>query len=274
MNERQGFRNLVRISGLSGAFLIQVAASAVAATAVERGALLAVRGDTCNLDDPAVIECGSAAAGMLTEDDCFEPQEDVFFDAWVFAGAAGSTVTIDLASEEFDTTLALIDPAGNVVALDDDGGGGTDAQIVHTLDTSGEWGIAAAGVDPSQLGNYTLSLDCSAPSVLSFLGGRFEVRVDWRRADGLTGAGTAVPLTDRSGLFYFFNPDNIEMLIKMFDACSLNGRIWVFYAATTNVELTVTVLDTATGQSKEYFNPLGTAAPPVQDTGALAVCPP
>jgi hypothetical protein len=55
----------------------------------------------------------------------------------------------------------------------------------------------------------------------------------------------------------------------MLDGCSLNDRFWVFYAATTNVEFTVTVTDTETGRQKQYFNPLGTPAPPIQDTQAF-----
>jgi hypothetical protein len=39
------------------------------------------------------------------------------------------------------------------------------------------------------------------------------------------------------------------------------------------VELIVTVTDTQTGKTKVYFNPLGTAALPVQDTNAFATCP-
>lgn len=105
---------------------------------------------------------------------------------------------------------------------------------------------------------------------LCFGGGRFQVELHWRFANGQSGAGQAVPLTDLSGTFYFANPNNLEMLIKVVNACGLNGNYWVFYAATTNVELIVTVTDTQTGRVKTYTNPLGTAAPPVQDTGAFA----
>ena len=48
---------------------------------------------------------------------------------------------------------------------------------------------------------------------------------------------------------------------------------WVFAAATTNVEYTITVTDTQEQQVKTYFNPLGTPAQPIQDTAAFATCP-
>jgi hypothetical protein len=273
MSQRKVFRSGAWKHAVAGACLLFGAAAPGGAAVASAGAGLAPRDHTCQIDPPAVIECGSTVTSTLTDHDCFEPDLGVFFDAWVFEGVAGSTVTIDLTSDEFDTVLALLDAAGNPVDGDDDGGDGTNSRIVYTLDAPGPWAIAASGFGPEELGTYTLSLDCGTPTALYFLEGRFVISVDWRRPNGETGVGQAIPGTDRAGLFYFFNEANLEMLIKMLDGCPLNDRYWVFYAATTNVEFTVTVLDRATGETKEYFNPLGTAAPPVQDTSAFATCP-
>jgi len=112
-------------------------------------------------------------------------------------------------------------------------------------------------------------------TVLCLNNGRFEVKVAWKTKTG-AGDGQVVPLPSApdSGLFYFFASNNIEMLIKVLNACSLTPpRYWVFYAATTNQQLTVTITDTQTGKVKVYFNPLNTPAPPVQDTSAFATCP-
>jgi hypothetical protein len=106
--------------------------------------------------------------------------------------------------------------------------------------------------------------------------GRFEVTVDWRTQDDTTGQGMADPLSDRAGLMYFFNPNNIEMLIKVLDGCSQPEQLrgyWVLFAATTDVEFTLTVEDTQTGFSKEYFNPLGQPADAVVDIPAFTICP-
>ncbi|MDA8016846.1 MAG: ARC6/PARC6 family protein [Thermoanaerobaculia bacterium] len=78
--------------------------------------------------------------------------------------------------------------------------------------------------------------------------------------------------TGDSGLYYFFDADNWEMLVKVLDACGFNDHFWVFSAATTNVEYTLTVTDTFTGKKKRYFNSLGTAAPAITDTSAFATC--
>lgn len=103
--------------------------------------------------------------------------------------------------------------------------------------------------------------------------GRFQVEVDWRTNVGNTGPATVVPVTsDDSGLLWFFGPENWEMLIKVLDGCTVNNNYWVFFAATTNVEFTVTVTDTDTGRVKTYVNPQGTSADAVTDTGAFPTC--
>ncbi len=105
--------------------------------------------------------------------------------------------------------------------------------------------------------------------------GRFQAEVSWRTADQ-SGNASAVPLdfAPDSGLFYFFSQSNVEMLVKVLNACvpELGNKYWVFYAATTNVEFTLTVIDTQTGKVQAYFNPLGTKSVPVQDTKAFS-CP-
>ena len=54
----------------------------------------------------------------------------------------------------------------------------------------------------------------------------------------------------------------------MLDARALNGKFWVFYGALSNVEYTIRVTDTETGQVKTYTNPNGTFAS-VGDTDAF-----
>ncbi|MGH2625694.1 MAG: trypsin-like serine peptidase [Anaerolineales bacterium] len=105
---------------------------------------------------------------------------------------------------------------------------------------------------------------------------RFKLEVSWQTAtdSGVGGAiSTSTLGVTSGGMFYFFGPANPEMLIKILNACSLNNRFWVFYAATTNVKFEVVVTDTQTSAIKRYINPLNNPAPPVQDTDAFATCP-
>jgi penicillin amidase len=112
-------------------------------------------------------------------------------------------------------------------------------------------------------------------TTLCFLDDRFRVTVDWRTSFGTTGPGRVVPVggSARSGLFWFFAPDNWEMLVKVLDGCAVNDRFWVFAASATNVEWTLRVEDTAAGELTSYTHPLGPASPAVTDTAAFATCP-
>ena len=114
---------------------------------------------------------------------------------------------------------------------------------------------------------------CSGEDCMRLQRQRFEVRVNWRDFAGNTGSGHVAPFgSDDSGLLWFFDASNWEMLIKVLDGCGINQSFWVFAAATTNVEYTLYITDTATGATKTYFNPLGTASPALTDTSAFATC--
>lgn len=104
--------------------------------------------------------------------------------------------------------------------------------------------------------------------------GRFEIDVVWRSANGDSGRGFVRPLSAESGIVWFFDENNVEMLIKTLDACRPFDSYWVFFAATTDLDFTVTVRDTTTGLFKEYRNRQGTAALPVQDTLTFRGCQP
>lgn len=102
---------------------------------------------------------------------------------------------------------------------------------------------------------------------------RFQAEISWHDFDGNEGLGRVALSSDDSGLFWFFDADNWEMLVKVINGCGLNQHFWVFAAATTNVEYTLTVTDTETGEIAQYHNPLGTSSAAITDTEALAVCP-
>jgi pimeloyl-ACP methyl ester carboxylesterase len=113
-----------------------------------------------------------------------------------------------------------------------------------------------------------------APTRLCLGAGRFAAEVQWRTPDGGMGQGRTAPArTADSGLFWFFEPGNWEMQVKVLDACAFSGHFWVFLAATTNVGYTLRVEDLTSGQVREYANPLGQIAETVTDTAAFATCP-
>jgi len=112
----------------------------------------------------------------------------------------------------------------------------------------------------------------SNSTTLCLNGGRFKVQATWNTGTS-SGAAQVVSQDGDSGQFYFFNPDNIELTVKVLNACSSNDRFWVFASGLTNVEVRITVTDTQAGRARQYFNPLGKAFAPVQDVSAFATCP-
>jgi hypothetical protein len=74
----------------------------------------------------------------------------------------------------------------------------------------------------------------------------------------------------------------VEVILKVLDGQGLNGHHWVFYGALSNVEYSLTVIDTQTGAARRYtnrpgrlgsvadtqaFGPLGASAPGVVTAG-------
>ena len=102
--------------------------------------------------------------------------------------------------------------------------------------------------------------------------GRFKVQVTWRAGETSADARVVPGGTDDSGLLSFFQADVWEILIKVLDGCGLNDRFWVFAAATTDLQYTMTVTDAWTGRSSTYFNNAGTASPAITDTDAFETC--
>lgn len=195
----------------------------------------------------------ATADGSATAGEDYEAVSGVL--SWGDGEKGPRTVDVPILEDDLEEgnetfTLTLSDPTGGLVIDDDDGV--ADATI---LDNDGE--VALCVEDDETL--------CLADD-------RFQVQVDWRTPQGDSGTGTVEELSDNSGLVWFFDPDNYEMLVKVLDACSTFDKYWVFFAATTNVDFTVTVTDTDTGVVKEYTNPAGQAAEPVQDTFTFEGC--
>lgn len=126
----------------------------------------------------------------------------------------------------------------------------------------------------AQANDLTAPGSCVATSQnLCLADGRFKVEVDWRDFSSQTGVGTVVPFgTTMSGLFWFTDVDNWEVLVKVIDVCAASDRFWVLAGASTNYEYDLTVTDTLTGVVKTYSSPLGEPSSAVVDTLAFDTC--
>lgn len=107
----------------------------------------------------AAIAVGGQASGAINSNS--------FVHLYPLQGTAGEQITITMTGASgLDAYLGLIDPNDEVIAEDDDSGGGTNAQISIKLPESGTYLIVATrnGVDAgTSAGNYTLSVTGGLP---------------------------------------------------------------------------------------------------------------
>ena len=113
---------------------------------------------------------------------------------------------------------------------------------------------------------------CAPSATALCLRGRFRVSAKWQTASSSGDAGV-VQLTNESGYLWFFAPDNVEISLKVVDACSFNNRYWMFASGTTDVGVELEVTDTLRGVSKSWVHARGTPYTPVLDSDAFATCP-
>ena len=100
------------------------------------------------------------------------------------------------------------------------------------------------------------------------LGERFQMYGEWTSPTE-RGALHGAPMTRDSMAFYFFTPENIEIVVKVLDGCAINGHRWLFMAGMTDVEFDLQVKDTQTGQLWRVANGLGKPFAPVGDVTAF-----
>jgi hypothetical protein len=125
----------------------------------------------------------------------------------------------------------------------------------------------------SNIVNTTVSAanGCAPNATTLCLGnGRFQVTARWRAPNNANGDGRPVQLTRDSGHFWFFDEENVEVTVKVLDACP--SSYWVFASGMTNVEVELKVVDTKNNVTKTYTNPQGMTFQTKTDTSAFA-CP-
>ncbi len=85
---------------------------------------------------------------------------------------------------------------------------------------------------------------------------RFFATVRWRNPmNGEEGTATAVSLTRDTGVFWFFDRNNIEVTVKLLDGRGLNEHWWVFWSHMTSLEVQLEITDTETGETVAYTEP-------------------
>lgn len=133
-------------------------------------------------------------------------------------------------------------------------------------------------LDPLPPGTYTVRviLDDKEYARLSLLitkrsqavlipdgSGLYSVEVTYKHP--VTGEATAAEMKDLSrsaAAFWFFDPSNPEITVKVLDGRGVNGHHWVFVSSLTTMDFVVRVewcatVDVGPCQAKEYRSPAG-----------------
>lgn len=124
-----------------------------------------IHAESAGMVPPGMVAVGQTVRGRLDEAD--ERAEDgAFVDGWDLGGG-GSTVTIDLRSDDFDPLLRVLvqteDGGWREIAADDDGGVGTDSRLTIDLPHPGRFRVEATTVRPGDRGEYLLSVRFGPP---------------------------------------------------------------------------------------------------------------
>ncbi len=195
---------------------------------------------------------------------------------------AGSPITfrdglLNPSAEDMGSNISggeVIGHPGNVSSADYESnqgatsGGSLDSVV--GFDAPGTWtlcvGDAASG-DTGTLDSWTLHLTLTPCAAGDFnlclltnnLGTpHFDVRMEYQASSGGPFAdGHSTSISDQAGFFYFTNPANMEILVKMIDACTVTNSYWLFISGLTDRGIKVTVEDIGTGADKTFESSLG-----------------
>ncbi|MDY7094456.1 MAG: Calx-beta domain-containing protein [Acidobacteriota bacterium] len=245
-------------------------------------------GPTAHAQDPAGMLFFSSAAYTANETGgaititVFRSNGDDDGNISVGYATAGGSATPGSDFQNTSGTLQWPDGDDNprsfqVQILDDSVMEGSETFAVTLFNPTG-----GASLGSPATATVTISDDDSGPgggtctataNAMCLNGGRFRVSGTFNPPGMIGGDARAVQLTGDTGYFWFFNAENVELVVKVIDGCAVNGRYWVFAGGLTNVEFELTVEDTERGGTRTYTNPQRTAFLPIQDTRAFLTCP-
>lgn len=104
----------------------------------------------------AQVDWQQTVSGLLQKGSAQHPEDGSWMEEHPIAARAGQILLASMASSDFDAFLQLLDPEGEVMAWDDDQGGGSDALIIAFLPRSGTYTLRANTHKPGEEGAYGL----------------------------------------------------------------------------------------------------------------------
>ena len=111
--------------------------------------------------------------------------------------------------------------------------------------------------------------DCVPSGPALTLSGGYTVSMCYETSAGAVGQARDWGLdSSQSALLYFFDRNNVEVLIKVLDGCGVNGHRWVFVAPVTDLAFNLYV-ESPAGERWTHRNRLGQTADAAGDTSAF-----
>ena len=130
--------------------------------------------------------------------------------------------------------------------------------------------LAATASDFTSRLDAGSTTDCEPSGPVLTLAGGHTVSMCYETTDGAVGQARDWGLaSSQSGLLYFFDRDNVEVLIKVLDGCAVNGHRWVFVAPVTDLAFNLHV-ESPTGERWVHTNRLGQTADTAAETLAFS----
>ncbi|MGP8245257.1 MAG: hypothetical protein ACLQVN_12155 [Bryobacteraceae bacterium] len=146
----------------AGTYQLAATADSGGAGGLYQVSLLAAYGSRPAFCTPlASLTPGASVSGTLAISSC-QYVDGTFADIYSLTLASATPVDLLLASTDFDAYLVVLDAQGDVVAQDDDSGGGTNAEIVQALPAGTYYVVAKPLAYYYSTGNYTLTLNQAA----------------------------------------------------------------------------------------------------------------
>ncbi len=110
--------------------------------------------------------------------------------------------------------------------------------------------------------------DC-VPETTPLVFDGYHVRMCYETGGGAVGEAKAgIWASGESGLLWFFNRDNAEVLVKVLNGCKFNGHRWVFVAPVTDLAFNLHVVDSE-GRTWSHRNRQGVTASTRSDNEAF-----
>ena len=211
-------------------------------------------------EQPGLVYAGLAV--FSSNDEGIVLRSEDAGESWSFEPAAGTGAALTLAAAGGDAVLGSA--SLGVFRRSSSGGwesisSGLNARAVKVAGyDGGSSGRLLAGT----LGGGVQVLDpppgCIADEISFCLLDRFRVSATWLDALGNEHAAVSRSLADGTGSFWFFEPNNLELVVKMIDGRSVNEHFWLYAAALSDVQYSIRLEDTVTGFVRTYESEAGT----------------